>query len=361
MPDATIQGYKVTSTTTPGDPCALTLSVTGGPASCGPIAPGTNPFFCPATESSTFTVAATPAAPSGYVISTADCQLTDCGNPASYVVGSSLQVQTPSSTASYPAKDIRFMCNQLVSVAGFKVNAALAAFDPGSTLTMTANHGYPSASVGNSGTSAFSASVAGNVSYTITSSQPPGYTVFHADCDVSNCALGSSFTPGLSFVVTTPASGAKNIRFMYSQNPPNATITAPPFVPPGATGVTASVPAQSGASYSWSISNGTITGSTTGPSITFTSGTDGTLSLSCTVSVLGITVAGSAAVSVGCPAEQKSCNGLCIAETACCTDSDCPALLNATTRCAAGACNPTCTSPFVQCGNSCISAAACCK
>lgn len=272
-----------------------------------------------------------------------------------------MQVQTPSSTSSYPYKDIRFMCNQLVSIAGFKVNATLAAFDPGSTLTMTANNGYPSATVGNSGSSPFSASVAGNVSYNITSSLPSGYTVLHADCDVSNCALASSFTPGASFFVTTPASGAKNIRFMYSQNPPNAAITAPSFVAPAATAVVASVPSQSGAMYSWSITNGTITGSTTGPSISFSAGTDGTLSLSCTVTVLGVAVTGTAAVAVGCPAEQKSCGGLCIAESACCTNSDCNSPLNGTATCSTGICSSTCGAAFVQCGNSCISSTACCQ
>ena len=51
--------------------------------------------------------------------------------------------------------------------------------------------------------------------------------------------------------------------------PPNATITAPSSVPAGGSG-TASVPAASGASYSWSIQNGTITSGSNSSTITFT-------------------------------------------------------------------------------------------
>jgi RHS repeat-associated protein len=64
---------------------------------------------------------------------------------------------------------------------------------------------------------------------------------------------------------------------------PVTTITAPSSVTAGTTGLTASVPAQPGDSYSWTISGGTITAGQTGSAVTFTAGTGPTLTLSCTV------------------------------------------------------------------------------
>ncbi len=64
---------------------------------------------------------------------------------------------------------------------------------------------------------------------------------------------------------------------------PSATITAPASVSVGATGLAASVTTTSGATYAWTITNGTITSSTTTSAITFTAGTAGTLSLKCVV------------------------------------------------------------------------------
>jgi len=67
---------------------------------------------------------------------------------------------------------------------------------------------------------------------------------------------------------------------------PNATITAPASVTTGSTGNVASVAnAGAGATYAWSITNGTITGGNNTPSITFTAGPapPGTLTLNVTV------------------------------------------------------------------------------
>ncbi|HKS26160.1 MAG TPA: lamin tail domain-containing protein [Thermoanaerobaculia bacterium] len=86
-----------------------------------------------------------------------------------------------------------------------------------------------------------------------------------------------------------------------SVNPnPNATITAPGSVQTGTTGNVASVAnAGAGASYNWSITNGTITGGTGTNSITFTAGAVGTLTLNVTVTdANGCTDAKSANVNV---------------------------------------------------------------
>ena len=50
----------------------------------------------------------------------------------------------------------------------------------------------------------------------------------------------------------------------------------------GATGLTASVPALAGDSYAWAIQGGTITAGTGTPQITYTAGTAGTLTVTCT-------------------------------------------------------------------------------
>jgi hypothetical protein len=65
---------------------------------------------------------------------------------------------------------------------------------------------------------------------------------------------------------------------------PDATITAPASVPSGSVGNVASVAnAGAGATYTWGITNGTITGGTGTNSITFTAGAVGTLTLNVTV------------------------------------------------------------------------------
>ena len=60
-------------------------------------------------------------------------------------------------------------------------------------------------------------------------------------------------------------------------------LTAPANIPTGGTGLVASIPAQAGCTYLWSITNGTITAGGTTTQIYFTAGTTGTTQLSCVV------------------------------------------------------------------------------
>jgi len=62
------------------------------------------------------------------------------------------------------------------------------------------------------------------------------------------------------------------------------TITAPSSAAAGASGLIASVPAASGDTYAWTITDGTITAGGTTNQITFTAGTSGTIVLGCTES-----------------------------------------------------------------------------
>ena len=84
---------------------------------------------------------------------------------------------------------------------------------------------------------------------------------------------------------------------------PVATITAPASVTAGQAGYAASVAAQSGATYAWSISNGTIMTGEHASSVAFTAGTVGTSgNVTLTVKVTnatGTSVSGSVSATIG--------------------------------------------------------------
>ena len=81
---------------------------------------------------------------------------------------------------------------------------------------------------------------------------------------------------------------------------PVAAITAPASVVTGVAGGTATVASQSGETFAWTISNGTITAGATSNSITFTGGDVGALGLTCVVtsSATNSSTSGFAVVSV---------------------------------------------------------------
>jgi hypothetical protein len=92
-------------------------------------------------------------------------------------------------------------------------------------------------------------------------------------------------TGGYSVTVTvsgcTSAPGTTNV--VVHAAPATPVITAPAGTVAGTTGLTASVVLHAGSSYSWGITNGTVTAGTGTSQITFTAGTAGTpLTLSVT-------------------------------------------------------------------------------
>ena len=118
---------------------------------------------------------------------------------------------------------------------------------PGATYAWTGPNGFastlqnptvPNATVTNSGT------------YSVTVTAP-------------GCSASS---PGTTSVVVNPL--------------PAPYVTAPASALPGATGLTASVVSRAGNSYSWGITNGTITAGATTNQITFTAGASGAIVLS---------------------------------------------------------------------------------
>jgi len=98
---------------------------------------------------------------------------------------------------------------------------------------------------------------------------------------------GATGPVGLSCIVTNAAgtastAGTANATVVAAPTTP--VITAPTAVTAGQAGYTASVPAQTGSTYAWTITNGTITAGGTTTSITFTAGATGSVGLSCVVS-----------------------------------------------------------------------------
>src|SRR6185295_7720048 len=79
---------------------------------------------------------------------------------------------------------------------------------------------------------------------------------------------------------------------------PAAAITAPPSACSGSAGNTAFVATQSGATYAWTIGNGTITSATNADTITFTAGATGTVTLGVTVTTGSCTSTGSQPVTI---------------------------------------------------------------
>ncbi len=92
------------------------------------------------------------------------------------------------------------------------------------------------------------------------------------------------------------STGSKNVTVNAL---PDATVTAPDSVCANSTGNAASVPdAGSGATYNWSLSNGTITGGQGTRSITWSAGLSSPAALSVTVTVNGCASSGSKNVTV---------------------------------------------------------------
>jgi len=123
----------------------------------------------------------------------------------------------------------------------------------------------------------------------------------------------TSTTTGTSIIYTAGGSGSTILNVTVTDgagcvntgshtvtitNNPTATITAPATICALSTGNTASVPVQGGATYAWSITNGTITSATNIDTITFTAGSAGTTTLNVTVTASGCTSNGSQNVTI---------------------------------------------------------------
>ena len=118
-----------------------------------------------------------------------------------------------------------------------------------------------------------------------TKNSGPGSVTFSASTSGSSTATVSTygtyvFTWTISNGTCTPSSANVTVNFNAV---PDSTITAAADTCANSTTNTASAPVQSGVSYLWTISNGTIQGGAAGSSITYTSGGLGSVSLGCAV------------------------------------------------------------------------------
>lgn len=146
--------------------------------------------------------------------------------------------------------------------------------------------------------SAFSATVTGTsntgVSWSVQEGAPGG--------SVSASGLfTASATPGTRHVIAASEESAsgKDTAVVLVVAAPVAAITAPAVVGAGAAGLGASVPTQSGATYAWTITGGSITNGAATAAVTFSAGPIGTLTLQCTVTNLaGASASSSKAIPV---------------------------------------------------------------
>jgi hypothetical protein len=112
---------------------------------------------------------------------------------------------------------------------------------------------------------------------------PGGFTSSLQNPTRTNAQLAHAGAYNVTVTVNGCTSAAGSTTVAVNANP-DATITAPSSVVAGSTGNLASVAnAGGGATYNWSITNGTITAGTGTANITFTAGATGTLTLQCTV------------------------------------------------------------------------------
>ena len=98
-------------------------------------------------------------------------------------------------------------------------------------------------------------------------------------------AIPGSYTIRATSTVDTSKTRSTTVTVVNALDP--VTVTAPTYATTGKAGYTASVAAQTGATYAWAIVNGTITAGAATRTVTFTAGSVGQVSLSCTVASSG--------------------------------------------------------------------------
>jgi hypothetical protein len=107
-----------------------------------------------------------------------------------------------------------------------------------------------------------------------------------AGTDSITFTAGASGTVGFSVVVSNaagPASAPGTTSSAIVAAPATPVVTAPANVTAGQAGYTATVPAQSGSTYAWTVTGGTITAGAGTDSLTFTAGASGTVGFSAVV------------------------------------------------------------------------------
>ncbi|HUP61678.1 MAG TPA: hypothetical protein VNA69_14805 [Thermoanaerobaculia bacterium] len=117
---------------------------------------------------------------------------------------------------------------------------------------------------------------------------------------ISQSAASAVYTVNVTDANGCSASGSHTVAAAIA----DATITAPASVAANSTGNVASVAAEPGATYAWSIINGTITSPADGNSITFDAGASGAVDLLVNVTIGGCTSGDGATVAITAGAQS---------------------------------------------------------
>jgi hypothetical protein len=180
------------------------------------------------------------------------------------------------------------------------VTASGCSSAPSSATTVTVNPIPATPTISAGGPTTFCA----GGSVTLTSSSATG-NQWSLNGNPIGGATSNQFVASVAgdYAVAVTASGCSSAASAATTvliNPiPNATITAPAGAVSGSTGNAASVAsAGAGATYSWSVTGGTITSGSGTPNVTFTAGAVGTLSFQITVLAGGCSDTKSANVNV---------------------------------------------------------------
>ena len=260
----------------------------------------TNGAGCSGSDTHTVTVSGAPAAT---ITAPAAVCASSTGNSASVPPGATSYVWTISGgtiTAGQNTRAITFSANASGSVVlGVTVTTGACTANGSQTIPITP----PPTAVITGPTN-----VCANTTFTLDAGSHATYqwntgatTRFLAMTQVAASAT-------YSVIVTDGASCSATATHTVTTTPsPDATITAPSQVDPSSSNNAASVPnAGVGATYSWSITNGTITSGAGTNNILFSAGVNGTVDLDVTVTFSGCSSNGNAQVSIGTPQSQQA-------------------------------------------------------
>lgn len=98
----------------------------------------------------------------------------------------------------------------------------------------------------------------------------------------ANGRFSASAGPGTAEVTARSGARAGTVRVQVVP-PPRGPVTGPARIQAGARGLTASVPAQPGSTYAWTLVNGTLRGPGDKPAVVFDAGTAGPVQLVCRI------------------------------------------------------------------------------
>jgi uncharacterized repeat protein (TIGR01451 family) len=280
-----------------GDKLVATAT-SNGDTSCGGATDGTSELSAPATVTTCTppTATITPGGPTTFCTGNSVTLTASAGasyqwrNFATPIVGANSQQYIATTSGSYTVTVTNaFGCSATSGATSVTANSSVnvtitpggsTTFCTGGNVTLTANPsggsgtftGYQwllnGSPIGGATSSAYSATASGNYSVTVTDS------------------TGCTGTSSPQSVTVNP--------------PPSAAINAPSSVCANSSGNAASIASPAvGASYTWSVTNGTLTSGQGTSSITFSAATSSPISISVTASLGGCSTPGSASVAVG--------------------------------------------------------------